>query len=115
MIGRIWRGWTTRDGAAAYERLLCHEVIPAIEARTIAGFLHVDILRREVAGDEVEFTTIMVFDSLDAVHRFVGDSDADGAYVPQAARALLSRFDEHAAHHDILGRRCQPDHARGRD
>ncbi len=112
MIARIWRGWTTAANADAYCRLLLDEVLPAIEARNIAGLLQVDAMRRDL-GDEVEFTTVMLFDSPDAIARFVGD-DLTVAYVPPATRALLARFDTQAAHHDVLRRRDQPEPARGR-
>jgi len=109
---RVWRGWTTPENADAYQRLLLTEVIPGIEARGIAGLLQIDVLRRD-DGDSVEFTTIMAFDSIEAIERFVGP-DATLAYVPPAARALLARFDTRAVHHDLLDRRSQPDLARGR-
>jgi heme-degrading monooxygenase HmoA len=105
MICRIWRGWTTNGKAAAYEDLLRGTVIPAIEARRIAGFRHIDMMRRDRA-DEVEFATIMWFDDLDAVRAFVG-ADHEAAHVPAAARAVLSRFDERAAHYDVFERRGQ--------
>ncbi len=113
MIARIWRGWTTPANADAYQHLLCTEVVPAIEARCIAGFLQIDILRRN-DGEEVEFTTIMAFDTIAAIERFIGP-DATLAHVPDAARALLARFDARAAHHQLLERRAQPDLARGRE
>lgn len=37
MICRLWRGWTTKDNADAYERIVRGQVIPDIEARGIAG------------------------------------------------------------------------------
>ena len=104
-ICRLWRGWTTPDNAEAYERIVRGEVIPSIEARRIPGFRHIDLLRRE-AGDEVEFVTLMWFDSLDAVKAFVGD-DHEVAHVPEVARAVLSRFDERVAHFEVLDRREQ--------
>jgi hypothetical protein len=52
-------------------------------------------------GDEVEFITIMWFDSLDSVTTFMGD-DYEVAHVPPQARAVLSRFDERSAHYDAL-------------
>ncbi len=61
MICRLWRGWTTLANAAAYETIVRSEVIPAIEARGIAGFRHIDLMRRDL-GDEVEFQTLMWFD-----------------------------------------------------
>ena len=105
MICRLWRGWTTPDNAAAYEELVRGEVIPGIEARRIEGFRHIDLMRRELEG-EVEFQTLMWFDSLDAVRAFVGD-DYEVSHVPAAARRLLSRFDDRAAHFELLDRRVQ--------
>ena len=112
MIARIWHGWTTRANADAFAKLLIEVVVPGFEARAVAGFLHIDLLRRD-AGDEVEFTTIMIFDSIEAVKRFAGD-DATVALVPDAARALLARFDDRVVIHDVLGSRGEPEHARGR-
>ena len=104
-ICRLWRGWTSPDNAEAYERIVRGEVIPGIEARRIAGFRHIDLMRRE-AGDEVEFVTLMWFDSLEAIKAFTGD-DYAVSHVPAAARAMLSRFDERAAHFEVLDRRAQ--------
>ena len=104
-VCRLWRGWTTPDNAEAYERIVRGEVIPSIEARRIPGFRHIDLLRRE-AGDEVEFVTLMWFDSLDAIQTFVGE-DYEVAHVPEAARAVLARFDERVAHFEVLDRREQ--------
>jgi len=113
MIARVWRGWTTPANAEAYQHLLCTEVVPAIEARAIAGFLQIDILRCDDA-DEVRFTTVMAFDTIDAIERFIGP-DATISHVPPAARALLAHFDAHALHHTLLERRAQPEFARGRE
>lgn len=106
MICRIWRGWTTRKNADAYRSIVLTEVIPGIEAMRIPGFRHIDVLRRD-EGDEVEFTTLMWFDGLDSVRAFMGE-DYTVSRVPAAARAVLARFDAHAAHHEVLDRRPQP-------
>jgi hypothetical protein len=45
MICRLWRGWTTRDNADAYERIVRGQVIPGIEARRIPGFRSIDLVR----------------------------------------------------------------------
>ncbi len=105
MICRIWRGWTTIANAPVYETLLRSTVIPGIEARGIAGFRSIDMLRRD-CGYEVEFATVMWFDDLDAVKTFVGEY-YEIAHVPTAARAVLSRFDERAVHYGVLERREQ--------
>jgi len=104
-ICRLWRGWTTPENANAYERVVRGEVIPGIEARRIAGFRHIDLMKRELDG-EVEFQTLMWFDSLDAISAFMGD-DCSVSHVPAAAQAVLSRFDERAAHFEVLDRREQ--------
>jgi hypothetical protein len=105
MICRLWRGWTSPANAAAYERIVRGEVIPAIEAERIPGFRHIDLMRRDL-GEEVEFQTLMWFDHLDAIKAFIGD-DYSVSHVPAPARAVLSRFDELAAHYDVIDRREQ--------
>lgn len=102
MICRLWRGWTTKENAAVYERVVRGEVIPGIEARHIPGFLSIDLIRRERESD-VEFATLMWFESLDAVKTFMGD-DYDVAHVPDAARAVLSDYDKRSAHYEVLDR-----------
>jgi len=105
MICRVWHGWATPQYADAYESTVRGEVIPGIEARRIPGFRHIDLLRRD-ADDEVEFITLMWFDSIDNVRAFMGE-DYTVSHVPPAARAVLSRFDECAAHYEVLDRRPQ--------
>lgn len=100
MTARIWYGYTTFDNAAAYENLLRTEIIPGIAAKNIPGYQKFQLLKRELA-DEVEFTTIMWFDSLDSVKAFVGP-DYETAYVPDKAQAVLSRFDAKSVHLDMI-------------
>jgi heme-degrading monooxygenase HmoA len=103
MICRIWHGWTTPANADRYEQLLRSEIFTGIVDRKIAGFHGIDLLRRSVAG-EVEFTTIMWFDSLEAVRAFAG-ANYEVAVVPPKARALLLRYDARSAHYDVRERR----------
>lgn len=105
MICRLWRGWTTPDHADAYERIVRGAVIPGIEARRIAGFRSIDLMKRDLGG-EVEFQTLMWFDDLDSIVAFIGE-DYAVSHVPEAARAVLSRFDERAIHYEIIDRRPQ--------
>lgn len=100
MICRIWHGWTTEANAEAYERFLRSEVFPGILRREIPGFQAFDLLRRSVP-EEVEFVTIMWFDSVEAVQRFAGP-DYEVAVVPPEARALLARFDQRSAHYNTI-------------
>lgn len=109
MIARLWRGWTTPENAPRYEHIVRNEVIPEIEARRIPGFVSIDLMRRPIRdGAEVEFATIMWFDDLEAVRKFVGD-DYETAHVPAPARSVLSRFDERSAHFEVIDRRAQAD------
>lgn len=99
MIIRIWHGWTTPANADAYEALLLNEIFVGIQGRQILGYRGIQLLRRKT-GDEVEFVTIMRFDSLDAVRIFAGE-DYEAAVVPLKARAILSRFDERSQHYEV--------------
>lgn len=105
MICRLWRGWTTSANAAVYERIVRGEVIPGIEAMAIPGFRHIDLMQREL-GEEVEFQTLMWFDDLASITAFMGE-DYAVSHVPAAARAVLSRFDQRAAHYEVIDRRAQ--------
>lgn len=99
MISRIWHGWTTPENADAYEALLKSEIFVGIQNRQIDGYRGIQLLRRDL-GDEVEFVTIMWFDSLDAVRAFAGE-DYEVAVVPPKAQAVLSRFDERSQHYEV--------------
>ena len=105
MICRLWRGWTTAENADAYERIVRTSVILEIEARAIPGFRQIDLMKRDL-GEEVEFQTLMWFDSLDAIKAFVGE-DYEVSHVPEGARAVLERFDGRAAHYQVIDRRQQ--------
>ncbi|NIM97975.1 MAG: antibiotic biosynthesis monooxygenase [candidate division Zixibacteria bacterium] len=99
MIVRIWHGWTTPANADVYEGLLKEEIFLGIQNRRIRGYKGIQLLRRETT-DEVEFITIMKFDSLDAVREFAGE-DYEAAVVPSKARAVLSHFDERSQHYEV--------------
>ena len=100
MIARIWHGWTTPDNADAYERLLREEIFHAIEAKDVTGYLGIQLLRRPIDTGEVEFVTTMWFDSIEAVRQFAGEA-YETAYVPDAARSVLARFDATSAHYEV--------------
>jgi antibiotic biosynthesis monooxygenase (ABM) superfamily enzyme len=100
VITRIWRGWTTPENADAYQRIVSQGVLPGIAARHLDGYHGAYLLRRDLGG-EVEFATIMLFDSLEQVRGFAGE-DYESAYVPPKARAVLARFDQRSAHYDTL-------------
>ncbi len=102
-IKRIWHGWTTPENAAAYENLLRAEVFTGIEAKKIPGYRGIELLRldRDRNEDgEVEFVTIMTFDSIQNVIDFQGP-DYRRCYVPDAAQKILKRWDRTSDHYEV--------------
>jgi heme-degrading monooxygenase HmoA len=97
---RQWRGWTTPGDADRYEAIV-RDVLAEIAGRGIDGYRGAYLVRRELAG-EVEFGTLLLFDSMESVRVFAGHEDYEAAYVPEHAREVLSRFDERSAHFEVL-------------
>lgn len=97
-IKRVWHGWTTPANADAYEKLLYNEVFPSIEAQQIPGYRSIELWRHE-HENEVEFITVMTFDSIQNVIDFRGE-DYQRAYVPEAAQKLLKRWDKRSIHYE---------------
>lgn len=99
MISRIWHGYTTFDNADSYENLLKKEIFIGIENREIAGYQGIQLLRRSMET-EVEFITIMWFDSIESVKIFAGEDYENSVVLPQA-RSLLSRYDQRSQHYEV--------------
>ena len=100
MIARYWRGWTTRENARLYEKMLRETILPGIARQNIAGYRGAYLFRRD-AGNEVEFATLLFFDSLDAVRAFAG-KDYETAVIHKEAEPLLTRYDARSAHYETL-------------
>jgi heme-degrading monooxygenase HmoA len=98
MIARIWHGYTMDANAEAYASALKAEILPGI--MQVAGYRGSYLLRRR-CGNEVEFVTVMLWDSIEALRSFAGD-DYQQAIVPVERRKLLSHYDERSAHYEIL-------------
>jgi heme-degrading monooxygenase HmoA len=97
---------TTTDNANAYENILRKLVLPELDE--IPGSNGAFVLRREV-DDGVEFITLTLFDSLDAVKSFAGE-EYDKAVILPEAKALLSTYEFTATHYEIV---IQPDRRSG--
>jgi heme-degrading monooxygenase HmoA len=102
-VKRIWHGWTTPENADTYQELLHREIFPGIESRDIEGYHSVELLRRDMK-EEVEFVTIMTFDSLDSVINFQG-KDYEKSYIPASAQKVLKRWDKTASHFEAIEKR----------
>lgn len=99
-IRRIWHGWTTPGNADEYWKVLSTVVIPGIESKRIEGYRGIEILRRD-HEKEVEFVTMMTFESIQSVIDFQGE-DYERCYVPEPAQAVLKRWDLRAAHYAVM-------------
>jgi hypothetical protein len=107
MILRLWRGWTaTEASSTAYRELLTGQIAPAILARGIPGLRDLTVWRRdpsELGGRGAEILTAMTFDDRDAIATFTG-GDPTRSVVPEEARRVLARFDEHSQHYVDIAR-----------
>src|SRR5438046_4503089 len=102
MIARIWHGWTKRADAGTYENMLRNEIFPSIAARNISGYHGAELFVRE-DGNEVEFVTLLRFDSMDGVKEFAGADEGKPVIFPKA-EALIARM-ERARHYRIASAR----------
>ena len=57
------------QNADAYQKIVSGQVLPGIAARRLDGYPGAYLLRRDL-DNEVEFATVMIFDSLDHVRAF---------------------------------------------
>jgi heme-degrading monooxygenase HmoA len=97
LIARVWHGYTQPEHADAYEAMLKPELLPGIS--NVKGYRGSYLLRR-AAGEEVEFITVMLWDSIDSI-RAVSGPDYETAVIPQERRQYLSHYDAKAAHYEI--------------
>ena len=98
MVARIWHGYTRPEHADAYEAMLKPELLPGIG--TVKGYKASYLLRRD-EGREVEFITIMLWDSIDAIRDYAG-RDYETSVVPEERRKYLSRHDAKSKHYQIV-------------
>jgi heme-degrading monooxygenase HmoA len=100
MIARVWRGYTIAAHADDYESMLKPELLPGLSR--VKGFRGSYLLRRP-QGSEVEFITIILWDSLDDV-RAVAGADYERAVIPEERRKYLARHDAKAAHYEVVAK-----------
>lgn len=98
MIARVWHGTTTPENADPYESMLKPELLPGLSK--VPGFRGSYFLKRNV-GDDVEFITIILWESLDALRAFAGH-DYEVSIIPEERRKYLKRHDEKAAHYEVV-------------
>lgn len=96
-VGRLWRGRTSFANAHAYQEHLRKATLPAM--REIDGFHGAYVLKR-IDSEDVEFITLTLWASQDAIHAFAG-RDAERAVIPPAAEQVLKHWDERVIHYEI--------------
>lgn len=97
MIARVWRGYTKPEQADTYEGMLKPELLPGIGKKK--GYRGSYLLRREFDA-EVEFITIILWDSIDSLRAAAGQ-DYETAIIPEDRRKYLSRYEAKAAHYEV--------------
>jgi heme-degrading monooxygenase HmoA len=98
MIARVWHGYTTPQNADRYESMLQPELLPGLSTKK--GFRGSYLLRR-VCGVEIEFITIILWDSLDDIRAIAG-ANYETAVIPDERKRVLSRWDRQAAHYEVI-------------
>jgi heme-degrading monooxygenase HmoA len=98
VIARVWHGNTKPENADAYETILKPELLPGVGK--VRGYKGSYLLRKD-GPDEVEFITIMLWDSIDAIRAFAGPN-YEASIIPEERRKYLSRHDANAAHYEIV-------------
>lgn len=83
MIARVWHGYTKPEHADAYEAMLKPELLPGISKAK--GYRGSYLLRRNLSS-EVEFITILLWESIEAIRIASGHDDYERSIIPEERR-----------------------------
>lgn len=104
MICRVWQGWTSDENAKAYNSHLTEELFPRVERELASrGYRGFQVLRME-RGSEVEFMTMLWFDSIESVKGFAG-KDYETPVISDKAKKLLAHYADRCEHYEVSGSR----------
>jgi heme-degrading monooxygenase HmoA len=98
MIVRAWSAEASAANFAAYVRHFHEVVLP--ELASIPGHAGAYLLRRNV-DTHVELLVLTMWQSMEAVQKFAGNS-LETAVIAPAARALLEKFDSTVRHFEVV-------------
>jgi len=102
MICRVWHGWTSEENAGAYSEYLLLGLFPQVQRELKGrGYRGYDLLQMKRAN-EVEFVTMLWFESLDAIRAFAGEKYQEPV-IHEKAKRLLARYDKRCEHYDVVG------------
>jgi heme-degrading monooxygenase HmoA len=108
MILRSWRGAVRAEDAERYAE---HQSATGVnDYRETDGNLGVLVLSR-AQGELVEFVTLSLWESMDAVKRFAGEDPGRARFYP-GDDDLLAEKDEHADHYELVEADIDPRLAR---
>ena len=98
MIARVWHGATKPEHADSYESMLKPELLPGLSK--VPGYRGSYFLRRDL-GHEVEFVTIIFWESLEALKAFAGEN-YEVSIIPEERKKYLSKHEDRAAHYEVI-------------
>lgn len=98
MIARVWHGHTKPEHADAYEAMLKPELLPGISK--VPGYKGSYLLRRNLE-DEVEFITVLLWESIEALRTYAGPN-YEVSIIPEERRKFLSKHQTKAAHYEVV-------------
>ena len=99
--GIVLRQWTARTSQEQWPRYRAHFSIKVLpDLRGVAGFLGATLFVRH-AGDDVEILVETSWLSLESIRAFAGP-DVDAAVVSDEAIAMLTEFDGHVRHFEVV-------------
>lgn len=97
-IMRIWRGWTRRSDAEAYEEYLL--ATGFAEYGATEGNDGVRMTRRDI-DDTTEFCLVTFWSSWEAIRAFAGDDPEKAVFYPDDDRFLVER-ERTVSHYEIF-------------
>jgi hypothetical protein len=102
VVCRVWRGWTSADHAESYDDYPQKELFPRLSRELQShGYRGYQLLRLS-RGEEVEFMTMLWFESIEKVGSFAGEN-YETPVISEEARSLLTRFADHADDYQLSG------------
>jgi hypothetical protein len=98
----MWHGWTKPENADAYENYLKDELFPSVQRELgKSGYRGYHVLRLK-QQHEVEFVTLVWFESMQAVQAFAGQ-DCETPVISPKAKSLLSHYQDRCQHYELCG------------
>ena len=97
MIERHWKGIAKTGDADRYIAHLMKDTFPKLSS--MSGFIRASVLRNET-DKGVEFLVVTVWESLDAIKQFAGNT-FDIAVVPSVVQQMMVEFDKTVLHYEL--------------